>query len=213
MTGKERAKCNSKGISTITQLSYGYRPRRRKRTNPNAEHSAKSARHAVPVDHRLKALAIKKNQIHIVGAPSLKFDGTPTFLDVEGMPDRGFYYLIGLRFESGGDHMERSFWADEFDGERTIWESCLQELKAIGNPQIVSYGAYEARFLRHMRERYILTPDGMEFIDRLIRRSISLATFTGRFIFLHFRTGSRKSADTLGLSGAGRRPRAPQHRY
>ena len=39
MTGKERAKCNAKGIFTITQLSYGYRPRRRKRTKPDAESS------------------------------------------------------------------------------------------------------------------------------------------------------------------------------
>jgi hypothetical protein len=30
MTEKERAKCSERGISTITQLSYGYRPRRRK---------------------------------------------------------------------------------------------------------------------------------------------------------------------------------------
>ena len=104
MTGKERAKCNAKGISTITQLSYGYRPRRRKRTNPDAEDSTKSARRAAPViknDHKLKALAIKKNQIHVVGAPSLKFAGIPIFLDVEGMPDRDFYYLVGLRFQSG----------------------------------------------------------------------------------------------------------------
>jgi predicted RecB family nuclease len=64
MTGKERAKCNAKGISTITQLSYGYRPRRRKRTRPDADRSAKSARRTAPVvknDHKLKALAIKKN--------------------------------------------------------------------------------------------------------------------------------------------------------
>ena len=103
MTGKERAKCNAKGISTITQLSYGYRPRRRKRTRPDAESSAKSAKRAAPLvknDHKLKALAIKKNQIHVVGSPSLKFEGVPTFLDVEGMPDRDFYYLVGLRFES-----------------------------------------------------------------------------------------------------------------
>jgi hypothetical protein len=31
MIEKERAKCSERGISTITQLSYGYRPRRRKR--------------------------------------------------------------------------------------------------------------------------------------------------------------------------------------
>ena len=34
MTGKERAKCNAKGVFSITQLSYGYRPRRRKRNRP-----------------------------------------------------------------------------------------------------------------------------------------------------------------------------------
>jgi predicted RecB family nuclease len=160
MTRKERAKCNAKGVFSITQLSYGYRPRRRKRNRPDAESSKKkSGKLAAPIfrnDHKLKALALKKNQIHIVGAPSLKFDGTPTFLDVEGMPDRNFYYLIGLRFESGGEHVERSFWADGLDGERAIWEVCLRELKAIGNAQIVSYGAYETRFLRQMKARYVV---------------------------------------------------------
>jgi predicted RecB family nuclease len=177
MTGKERAKSNAKGIFTITQLSYGYRPRRRKRKRPDAESPEKSGKRTTPIirnDHKLKALAIKKNQIHVVGAPSLKFGGTPTFLDVEGMPDRDFYYLIGLRFESDGQPVERSFWADGLDGERAIWESCLRELKAIGNAQIVSYGAYETRFLRQMRARYILKPDDVEFVDQLIGKSINL---------------------------------------
>ena len=70
------------------------------------EDSTKSAKRAAPLvknDHKLKALAIKKNQIHVVGTPSLKFTGVPIFFDVEGMPDRDFYYLVGLRFESGGE--------------------------------------------------------------------------------------------------------------
>ena len=177
MTGKERAKFHSKGILTITQLSYGYRPRRRKRKRPDAESSKTSGKRATPIvrnDHKLKALAIKKNQIHVVGAPSLKFDGVPTFLDVEGMPDRDFYYLVGLRFERDGEQVERSFWADGLDDERAIWENCLQTLKAIGNAQIVSYGAYETRFLRQMRERYILASDDVEFIDQLIETSVNL---------------------------------------
>jgi hypothetical protein len=90
------------------------------------------------------------------------------------MPDRDFYYLIGLRFESGGEHVERSFWADGLDGERVIWEDCLRELKAIANAQIVSYGAYETRFLRHMKARYLLAPDDVEFVDRLIGTSVNL---------------------------------------
>ena len=115
MTLKDRAKCKAKGILTIAQLSYGYRPRRRKRTRPDTERSTKSAKRTAPAarhDHKLKALAIKKSQIHVVGALSLKFEGIPTFLDVEGMPDRDFYYLVGLRFECDGEQEERSFWAD-----------------------------------------------------------------------------------------------------
>ena len=177
MTGKERAKCIAKGSFTITQLSYGYHPRRRKRAKADAERSAGSAKRATPAarnDHKLRALAIKKNQIHVVGTPTLKFEGVRTFLDVEGMPDRNFYYLVGIRFESAGEQVERSFWADGLDGERVIWENCLQTLKAIGNAQIVSYGAYETRYLRQMRERYNLASDNVEFIDQLIETSVNL---------------------------------------
>ncbi len=90
------------------------------------------------------------------------------------MPDRDFYYLVGLRFESCGEKVEHSFWADGLDGERVIWENCLQTLKAIGNAQIVSYGAYETQYLKQMRERYNLAPDDVEFVDRLIETSVNL---------------------------------------
>ena len=203
MTDKERAKFNAKGIFTITQLSYGYRPRRRKRKRPDTESSKKSSKRDTPIvrnDHKLKALAIKKNQIHVVGAPSLKFDGTPTFLDVEGMPDRDFYYLIGLRFEFGGEHVERSFWADGLDGERVIWENCLRELKAIGNAQIVSYGAYETRFLRQMKARYVLAPDDVEFVDRLIGTSVNLVgRIYGKIYFPTYSNSLKEVGRYLGF--------------
>jgi hypothetical protein len=129
-------------------------------------------------------------------------------------PDRDFYYLVGLRFERGGEYVERSFWANASDGERAIWENCLRELKAIGNAQIVSYGAYETRFLRQMRARYTLAPDDWSSsIGSSERRSISLAAFMARFISRRFRTASKKSADTLGSSGPGRRLLAPRRHH
>jgi predicted RecB family nuclease len=178
MTAKERAKSNARGVFTIAQLSYGYRPRRPKRTRPDAESSKISNRRTPLIrnDHKLKALAVKKKQIHVVGAPSLTVNGTLTFLDVEGMPDRNFYYLIGLRFPSGGEHVERSFWADGLDDERKMWEDCMRELRAIGNAQIVSYGAYETRFLKQMKARYALAPEDVEFVDGLIETSINLVS-------------------------------------
>ena len=203
MTSKERAKFHSKGIFSITQLSYGYRPRRRKRKLPDAQSSKQSSKRDTRIvrnDHKLKALAIKKNQIHVVGAPSLKFNGTPTFLDVEGMPDRDFYYLAGLRFERGGEQVERSFWADGLDGERVIWENCLRELKAIGDAQIVSYGAYETRFLRQMKARYTLAPDEVEFVDHLIGTSVNLVgCIYGKIYFPTFSNSLKEVGRYLGF--------------
>jgi predicted RecB family nuclease len=202
MTGKERAKSHSKGIFSITQLSYGYRPRRRKRKRPAAESSKKIGNRGTRIvrnDHKLKALAVKKNQIHVVGTPSIKFEGTPTFLDVEGMPDRDFYYLVGIRFERNGEHVERSFWADGLDGERAIWENCLRELKAIGNAQIVSYGAYEIRFLRQTKSRYILAPEDVEFVDRLIGTSVNLVgCMYGKIYFPTFSNSLKEVGRYLG---------------
>lgn len=181
MAPKERRKTVAKGIQTILQLSYGYRPRRRRRTKPDAERAARSAdaHHIHPAsrnDNKLKALAIKKDRIHVVGTPSLGLCGVPVFIDVEGMPDRDFYYLIGLRFESGDEQIEHSFWADRLEDERRIWEGCLRTIKSIENAQLVHYGAYETHFLRKMKKRYVSTPEDFEFIDRQIETSVNLVT-------------------------------------
>ena len=196
MTAKERVKCEEKGISTITQLSYGYRPRRRRRIKPAAAGDNRPVKH----DHKLKALAIKKAQIHVVGSPSLSIEGTPVFMDVEGMPDRDFYYLIGLRYESRGTPVERSYWADGPDDELDIWRECLEALKEIDNPKIVHYGAYETRFLKHMRERWKPTAEDAEFVDRLVEGSVNLlATMYGRIYFPTLSNGLKEIARWLGF--------------
>ncbi|MCW5554037.1 MAG: hypothetical protein KIS67_18015 [Verrucomicrobiae bacterium] len=103
MSAKERQKLRSKGIFTVTQLSYTFRPRRR----PRRLRDKREKYH-----HALKALAIREKKIHIVGRPELKIEGTPVYLDVEGLPDRDFYYLIGLRVGHGDSAVQHSLWAD-----------------------------------------------------------------------------------------------------
>jgi predicted RecB family nuclease len=99
MGKEERQKFHSKGIFTVTQLSYTFRPRRRpKRMRDKHE----------KYHHSLKALAIREKKIHIVGKPELKIEGTPVYLDVEGLPDRGFYYLIGLQVGNGEFAVQQS---------------------------------------------------------------------------------------------------------
>ena len=65
---KERRRLHEKGITTVTQLSYTFRPRRR----PKRLRDKRERYH-----HSLKALAIREKKIHIVGSPELKIEGTP----------------------------------------------------------------------------------------------------------------------------------------
>ncbi|WP_349283029.1 TM0106 family RecB-like putative nuclease [Polaromonas hydrogenivorans] len=208
MTVKDRSRALAKGILTISQLSYGYRPRRRKRTKPDAERAARSndAAHTRPPakhDNKLKALAIKSGRIHVVGAPAIKLEGVPTFIDVEGMPDRDSYYLVGLRFEFVGGPAEHAFWADGPEDEQGMWEDCLRTLKSIGNAQLVHYGAYETRFLRTMKKRYSSEPDEAEFVDRLIGSSINLvACIYGSVYFPTYSNSLKEVARHLGYDWA-----------
>lgn len=113
---KERARLNSKGIFTVNQLSYTFRPRRRiKRlaTKPETYH------------HSLKALAIRERKIHVVGNPQFELEGTPIFFDVEGLPDRDFYYLLGLRLETDEGIEQHSLWADVATDEKRVWFAFL----------------------------------------------------------------------------------------
>ena len=110
MTEKERKKFNSKGLFTVTQLSYTFRPRRR----PKRLVAKREKYH-----HSLKALAIRERKIHIVGSPELTIEGTPVYLDVEGLPDRDFYYLIGVRIKTAAGIIQHSLWADRADDEES----------------------------------------------------------------------------------------------
>jgi predicted RecB family nuclease len=145
MSAKERQKLRSKGIFTVTQLSYTFRPRRRaKKLRDKRE----------KYHHSLKALAIREKKIHIVGNPELKIEGTPVYLDVEGIPDRDFYYLIGLRIGHGDSAVQHSLWADTAADEGKIWREFLAILETVEKPVLIHYGSYETNFSKEMAERH-----------------------------------------------------------
>jgi len=135
MSAKERQKLRSKGIFTVTQLSYTFRPRRR----PKRQRDKRKKYH-----HALKALAIREKKIHIVGTPEFKIEGTPVYLDVEGLPDRDFYYLIGVRIGHGDSAVQHSLWADTAEDEGRIWLEFLHILETVEKPVLIHYGSYDA---------------------------------------------------------------------
>jgi len=188
---KERRKNNANGIFTVTQLSYTFRPRRRSSPAPPKHQPA------------LRALAIRKNQIHVLGTPALNLSGTSVYIDVEGDQDRSFYYLIGLRIGSGGSAVQHSFWANDRADERGIWADCLYILGAINNPQLIHYGSYEKQFLKRMTSRYPGIGDAM-FLNQLASSAVNLlSVIYGHVYFPTYSNSLKEVARYLGFRWSG----------
>jgi predicted RecB family nuclease len=191
MSEKEREQHHNKGIFSVTQLSYTFRPWRRPK---------RLASKLQKYSHALKALAIREDKIHIAGKPRLNIKGNPIFLDVEGIPDQEFYYLIGFRIKSGDSYIQHSFWANEKYEERQIWISFLRTLSKIEYPQLIYYGSYEAVFLKKMKQRYPNVVEDTTFLDQLIADSMNLlSVIYAQIYFPTYSNGLKEIAQYLGF--------------
>src|SRR6266849_2573971 len=191
MTEKERKQQHNKGIFSVTQLSYTFRARRKPK---------RLASKPDKYSHALRALALREGKIHIAGRPELNMHRNPAYLDVEGVPDRDFYYLIGLRIKSGDAYVQYAFWANELSEDKEIWASFLQALAKIDNPQLIHYGSYETTFLKRMKERYREAVEHPAFLDQLIAESVNvLSVIYAQIYFPTYSNGLKEIAQYLGF--------------
>lgn len=190
LTDKDRARFKRKGIFTVTQLSYTFRPRRRIK---------RLAGHPEKYHHALKALAIREQKIHVVGKPELHIDGTMVFFDVEGLPDRDFYYLIGVRLENKNGVERYSLWADLVQDEEHIWKEFLNILSGADHPTLMHYGSYETTFLKRMCDRYGGPPKDST-LGKAIASSVNLlSVIYARVYFPTYSNGLKEIARSLGF--------------
>ncbi len=187
---KERSRLNNKGIFTVNQLSYTFRPRRRiKRLAARPE----------KYHHSLKALAIRERKIHVVGTPTLRIEGTPIYFDVEGLPDRDFYYLIGIRLEGDTSGIRHALWADAAVDEERIWSAFLAVISGIDNPVLIHFGNFESRFLKRMCQRYGSPPEDSP-VAKAITASVNvLSVIFAQVYFPTYSNGLKEIARFLGF--------------
>ena len=190
MTDKDVARFKRKGIFTVHQLSYTFRPRRRiKRLAGQPE----------KYHHALKALAIREQKIHVAGKPELHLDGTIIFFDVEGLPDREFYYLIGVRLEGKNGTDKYSLWADSIPDEERIWKDFLNIMSGVDCPILMHYGSYEITFLKRMCDRYGGPPKD-SIVDKAIMSSVNLlSVIYARVYFPTYSNSLKEVARFLGF--------------
>jgi predicted RecB family nuclease len=146
VTARVKRQYEKKGIFTVKQLSYLFKPRKR----------TKRSRKPPPVTHKLElqALAIRENKIFLQELPTVSRQPVELFLDLEGVPDRTLYYLIGVLVCQADTTTHYSFWADTVHDERHIWQQFMDKVHQYPDAPIYHYGSYEPRAITTLAKRY-----------------------------------------------------------
>ena len=133
------------GSTPVTQFACTFRPKSigLRRSKPLKRHL-----------HALQALAVRDKKVYVVRAPEIPAKMPRVYLDVEGIPDRDFYYLVGVVVEKDGQCSAHSFWADDETEEQAIWVKLLDLLRDLGDCTIFHYGAYEKTYIKKMLRKY-----------------------------------------------------------
>src|SRR5262249_12244111 len=143
----ERAiqKFKKRGITTVTQLSCTFRPRKE---------SKREVKNRRPHSCGLQALAGRNDNTYVDGTPELPAKPVRIYLDLEGDLDRTFVYLIGVIIGRNGEEQRYSFWADDEAGEERIFREFLDLVGQYEDFALFSYGSYETVFLKRMKRRF-----------------------------------------------------------
>jgi predicted RecB family nuclease len=185
MAESEIAKWNRRGISTVTQLSCTFRPRK-PRPNQTCQ----------PHQHALQALAVRERKIYLLGTPELPTGTTRIYLDLEGDPGRGFVYLLGMLVEADGADERFAFWADTSVEEADLFRRFLAVVDRHPEAWIYTYGAYESEFLRRM----IRLTGRLELTDQLLPRLVNvLSVIHAHVYFPTYSNGLKEVAGCLGF--------------
>ena len=76
------------------------------------------------------------------------------YLDIEGLPDQKFHYLIGVLVYQAGKLVYRFFWANEINTEWEIWREFLNLIAQYPDAPIYHYGSYEPRAIGMLSRKY-----------------------------------------------------------
>lgn len=152
MTTKVMRKYHSKGIFTVNQLSYLFKPRRRRRRG-------KAAPTGFTLE--LQALALRTGKVYVHEPPSIAELPVELFLDIEGIPDDDFQYLIGLVVCKQGREECHSFWANSPEEEAAIFERLLLLVAQYEQAPIYHYGSYEPRAINRMAKKHGIACDAV----------------------------------------------------
>ena len=195
ISDKDRKRLHSKGIFTVTQLSYTFRPRRRHREFERQPRETSSffagacnpreqdprCRHSGPQTRRHSRLS------------GCRRAARPRVL----LPDRV------SQFQGTEGSVQHSFWADDAKDEKLIWNNFLGVLSEITNPHLIHYGGYETIFLKRMCKRHGGPPEGSHAATAVDCATNLLSFIYAQIYFPTYSNGLKEIAGYLGFRWSG----------
>jgi predicted RecB family nuclease len=176
---KEIETQNKKGIFTVTQYSYTFRPGKRfKKSYP----------------FNLKALALREKKTHVYGTPQLPKSSVQIYLDVEGDPERDFYYLIGIIIVQNGIEQKHTFWAEDHNQEEAIFLKFIDCIKDYPEFKLYCYGSYETKYLQKMRKG--LDYEHGQIVDKIFENTVNVLSIIYSHVFFPTCSNSLKDIGT-----------------
>ena len=170
MTPKAMKKYHSKGITTITQLSYLFKPKRRRAPNPKSTSL-----------YELKALAIREQKTFVIQTPQFKPEATAIYLDFEGMlADNHIYLLGGIIVTDKEPGQGFSFWSDHKEDEEANFKKLFDLLLYYPDTTIFHYGSYETKALKQAASRW---PDTLKRWPDIEKRMINLLGYLRTHVY------------------------------
>jgi predicted RecB family nuclease len=140
-----------------TKGDHGLRAQRNPYAHPTRSHfSSAQKRQAFrwpeqEAVFRTSALALRDRRVYALGTPDIPTSEVRIYLDLEGAPDDGFVYLIGMIICEGATQTAYLFWEDTKDQEASIFEEFLAVVARYHHPRVYAYGGHERAFLKRMR--------------------------------------------------------------
>lgn len=185
---KDVLKHKNRGIFTVLQLSYTYKPRRKR----------KSSKTLYQYEAALKALAIREQQTYLKDIPKLLTSNVTVYLDFEGLPDDGYIYLIGVLINENDVETQMSFWGDSQIDEETIFVQLFETISRFDHAIFYHYGSYEVRMLRQFNKKSSGRYDPI--IQRLLDQSVNILSFFTSIVYPPtYTNGLKEIAQSLGF--------------
>ena len=136
-------KLNKKGVYTITQLSYLFKPKKRKTYNITNRNL-----------WSLKSLAIRESKTFVITKPDFPKFKTTIYLDFESLPDENFIYLIGVLIILEDRTEFKSFWAKNLSEEEEIFSNLFELINGFEDFVIYHYGSFEISELNKVTKKF-----------------------------------------------------------